>query len=156
MATIYEHDPICRNVLYTAVQAGHLNDVKTLVSKGFPITSDCFNWAITYGHLEMVQFLHSHGARITGESIGSAANGHLEILKYLCENGGLAYADDNYPIKIAAKKGYLEIVKYLHSQGADATADDEPLMLAGRAGHSEVVHFISACYNNEVKMIPLL
>ena len=48
----------------------------------------------------------------------ASENGHLEVVKYLVQNGADVAADDNYAIRWAAKKGHLEVVKYLVQNGA--------------------------------------
>ena len=50
--------------------------------------------------------------------IKASSNGHLEIVKYLHENGADITAQNNYAIKYANLNGHLEIVKYLYKYGA--------------------------------------
>ena len=44
----------------------------------------------------------------------SARNGHLNVVKYLYENGANIHAFDNWAIRYAAKHGHLEVVKFIH------------------------------------------
>jgi hypothetical protein len=46
----------------------------------------------------------------------SAANGHLEIVKYLAEQGADIHADNNFALQWSAYYGHLEIVEYLKSR----------------------------------------
>ena len=49
-----------------------------------------------------------------------AANGHLEVVKYLIERGADVHADnDYYALRYSAGKGHLEVVKYLIEKGAN-------------------------------------
>ena len=48
--------------------------------------------------------------------IQASINGHLETVKYLCQNGANVNEKDDYgytPLICASKNGHLEIVKYL-------------------------------------------
>jgi len=45
----------------------------------------------------------------------AAERGHLEVVKYLIENGANIHAADDYALRWAAYNGHLEIVKYLQS-----------------------------------------
>lgn len=49
-------------------------------------------------------------------AVGLAArNGHLEVVKYLHQNGADITADNNYAVRKAAANGHLEVVKYLQA-----------------------------------------
>ena len=48
-------------------------------------------------------------------------NGHLEIVKYLVEQGANIHILDEAPLRDACFYGYFEIVKYLVEQGAIIT-----------------------------------
>jgi ankyrin repeat protein len=76
----------------------------------------------------------------------AAANGHLEVVRYLCEAGAntdAARDDGATPLWMAAGKGHLEVVRYLCEAGgnADVAADGgvTPLCMAAQEGHLEVV-----------------
>jgi ankyrin repeat protein len=70
-------------------------------------------------------------------------NGHLQIVKYLVENGADIHAINDRPLRSASKHGYLEIVKYLVENGANIHAkDDEALTLASYNGRLNVVKYL--------------
>ncbi len=70
--------------------------------------------------------------------------GHLEVVKYLIENGTGAHTDDKeYAIGLASKYGHLEIVKNLVENGGDIHAyHNWSLRLASKYGHLEVVKYL--------------
>jgi ankyrin repeat protein len=81
--------------------------------------------------------------------IEAAANGHMEVVKLLIENG----ADVNLkgeawygPLHAAAAKGHLEVVKILLENGADVNIfhHNKPLHNAAMNGHIEVARILLA------------
>jgi len=89
----------------------------------------CFCWATEYEHLEVVKFLVENGANIHANNdlalCWAAENGYLEIVKYLVENGANIHANNDCALRWAAYKGHLEVVKYLIENGADIHADND-------------------------------
>ncbi|WP_104618359.1 ankyrin repeat domain-containing protein [Brachyspira murdochii] len=78
-------------------------------------------------------------------------NGHLEVVKYLLENGAnvnLKNITDVSALILASMDNHLEIVKYLLDKGADINAKDNygktALMYASEKGHSEVAKFLKS------------
>jgi ankyrin repeat protein len=121
-----------------AARGGHLKVLKYLQEQELihhpPVGLDLADYAVLNGHLEVLKYLREHGCCITKAAINAhitghpkvfqamppshalnalalvaAVNGHLEILKYLREQGcsidGIAIA--------AAVNGHLEVLKYL-------------------------------------------
>ncbi len=81
--------------------------------------------------------------------IEAAANGHLDVVKLLIENG----ADVNLkgeawygPLHAAAAKGHIEVVKILLENGADVNIfhQNKPLHDAAMNGHIEVAEILLA------------
>ena len=81
--------------------------------------------------------------------IEAAANGHLDVVKLLIENG----ADVNLkgeawygPLHAAASKGHIEVVKILLENGADVNIfqQNKPLHNAAMNGHIEVAEILLA------------
>jgi len=87
-----------------------------------------FGWVAYNGHLEIVKFLVENGANIHAVDDcalrWAAESGHLEVVKYLVENGANIHAKDNWALCWAARNGHLKIVKYLVENGADIHADN--------------------------------
>ena len=78
----------------------------------------------------------------------AAANGHLPVLKLLCEhllNGdvNIQNNEQNTPLHWASLNGHLECVKLLLAKGATATlrnaSGKSSVTLAGQADHEEVM-----------------
>lgn len=75
----------------------------------------------------------------------ASANGYLEVVKYLHENGADITAFGNYAVRSASKNGHLEVVKYLHENGADTAAFGSYVMkLALKNNNIEVVEYLKA------------
>ena len=73
----------------------------------------------------------------------ASRNGHLEMVKYLVENGADFRADDDYVVRWASRFGHLKVVKYLVEKGANFRADDNyAIRWASRNGHLEVVKYL--------------
>jgi len=79
----------------------------------------------------------------------AAIEGHLEVVKYLLENGANINAIGNLDyqsIHCAALEGHLEVVKYLLENGADINAKNsdgyQPIHCAVFEGHLEVVKYL--------------
>ena len=59
-------------------------------------------------------------------------------------------ANDNIAVRWASRYGHLEVVKFLVEQGADTSANDnEALKWASGKGHLEIVNFLNRRLNNE-------
>jgi ankyrin repeat protein len=74
----------------------------------------------------------------------SAEYGHINIVKYLVENGADIHARDDLALRISAENGHKKIVEYLTENGADIHArDDQALRLAAQNGHKEVAEYLT-------------
>lgn len=95
------------------------------------------------GNLEKVKLIHSYG-RIYHEAIIYASDrGHLEVVKFLLENGYYATEENNEPICVASCGGHEETVKLLLEYGADPKAkQNDPLICAGAKGYSKIVEIL--------------
>lgn len=73
----------------------------------------------------------------------AAQEGHLEMIKYLVEEGGNPRAQADQALFRAATEGHLNVVAYLLSLGADANAGDGlPLINAAHYGHLDVLKLL--------------
>ncbi len=79
--------------------------------------------------------------------------GHLDMIKYLVENGANIKVQNNIVLNEAVRKGRLDIIKYLMEQGIDITVDDnKALYWAASYNHAEIVKYLlenSATTTNE-------
>nr|XP_054753891.1 ankyrin-1-like [Lytechinus pictus] len=78
---------------------------------------------------------------------GAAAEGHIEVMKYLIQKGSDVNRDDEdgwTPFSAAVKNGHLEAVKHLLRKGAVQKRYDgmTPLYIAAQAGHLDVVKLL--------------
>ena len=82
----------------------------------------------------------------------AAENGHLEIVRYLCEAGAPLESDADYatggrtPLYIAAEEGHLETVRYLCEAGAAKDKGDNygttPLWIAASYDRLPIVRYL--------------
>jgi ankyrin repeat protein len=136
---------------------------KALVTSGY----ESLLHAAGYGDLPAVRLLVSAGARPGGARsadeladaaddqdrdftplLVSAAQGFLEVCKYLVEQGApvdRARRKGCTPLYIASQQGHLGVVEYLESQGADidkANDSATPVYIAAQNGFYDVVRFL--------------
>lgn len=138
------------NDLILACMSGNLSKVKHLIAKGIsvnPATSQLFyaplEMASVEGHLEIVKYLIDQGADVESSnnwSVRSACRrGHFDIVKYLVDKGADVTADDNNAIKMAVRANRLDIIKYLVAVGADP---DCAVEVALKLGYFEMVDYL--------------
>ena len=95
------------------------------------------------GRLDHVIILSNQGARDNNTITIAAANGHLNVLKYVVEKGAYIHFNEEAGLRYASKNGYLDVVKYLVEKGADIHAMwDFSLRHASDNGHLEVVRYL--------------
>ncbi len=162
--------------LSSAVHNGHLEVLKTLLKySGMDLTDFLCNQAINTGNVEMVRYFESNGFDVIhNENVlfNASKHGHLQLVKYLVENGANVHTENDealiyavqenkleivkylvevgkmdihngYMVYIAASNGYLDILKYLVKKGANFRYEDEaPLIRAAAYGHNEIVEYL--------------
>ncbi|KAJ3281874.1 hypothetical protein HK104_011223 [Borealophlyctis nickersoniae] len=71
-------------------------------------------------------------------------SGHVEVVKWCLESGGLdVHIRNDWALRRAARDGYLELVKLLLEKGADPHAEyEEALSGAAASAHLEVVRLL--------------
>jgi len=70
----------------------------------------------------------------------AARHGHLELIKWLCGEGG--FAMDRTVMALSARSGNLELVRWLRGEGCDWSADT--CMCAAEAGRTGVLQWLRA------------
>ena len=91
------------------------------------------------------QYLCKNGIDIADYVRWATENGHLDVVKYLHENGADITDRDNEAVICAAENGRLDVVKYLHEHGADITAQDNMAVRWAKIGGSqEIVDYLLA------------
>jgi ankyrin repeat protein len=72
--------------------------------------------------------------------------GHIEIVKYLVENGADIY-NDNKAFHLASFNGHFEIVKFFVEKGADINKKDNydinPFVYAFLGGHYDIFKYLA-------------
>lgn len=74
----------------------------------------------------------------------AAANGHIDVVKYLLEKGSDPTANYSFGLRWAARQGYYDIAKILLEAGADPNAvGNYALKMAINYGHKNIVKLLS-------------
>ncbi|CDM33992.1 hypothetical protein CBS147339_5685 [Penicillium roqueforti] len=127
-----ERTPICSDIVFAAVNSGHLAVMQVLIEAGYawddkrrryqdktPLTV-----AVNQGDARMVEYLLDKGAKPSRDDkplLESAAeNGHLETVKLLLERGA---EPQGSALSCAAGNGHVEVVEVLLDHGADPDPD---------------------------------
>ena len=95
----------------------------------FQDKNEALTFASQEGHIDIVKYLVENGADIHARNdwalIMASENGHLDIVKYLVNEGADIHVRKDWALRIASEKGHLDIVKYLVNEGADIHARDD-------------------------------
>jgi ankyrin repeat protein len=151
--------------LYYACLGGHLNIVKSLLSRNESINinikgpAECTPLYIASlkGYLEIVRFLLEKGAIVDkqneyGETplLIAVKNGHIEVIQLLLEKGVNVniqeYRFGDTALMLAVKNGYVEVVELLIKYGADINYRTKygvsAIYLALKYNYTEVVQLL--------------
>ena len=116
-----------------------------LINKGLN-TDFAIGFAASFGCFEILKCFLELGVDFNVDNNYavrySAANGHLNILKYLFEKG--AKDDNNRGLTLAAEYGRIDVVKFLLQHNSSRMYDDG-VKFACQFGHLEVVKIL---FNN--------
>jgi ankyrin repeat protein len=82
------------------------------------------------GHLEVVKYLVENGAdNINNPLRVSSENEHLSVVKYLVEKGADIHISDDYPLRVSVDNGNIDMVKFFISSGANLDASKGEALL---------------------------
>ena len=122
------------NAIQLAAKYGHLNMFKNL----------CGNNPLSMNHVSDAGIIHMKRAIHY-----AARNGHIDIVKYIVNNGVPANINDNFgknPLHYACKNGNISIVEFLIGHGSNINAPDlkgmTPVFYAIKCGHLDLVKFL--------------
>ena len=98
------------------------------------------------GNMKGLLLMQERGANVDEDEALSLAceNGHLNVVKYLVENGANIHVGIERPLRSACREGHLKVVKYLVEHGANIreTNDEYALVVAAEEGHLAVVQYL--------------
>lgn len=159
--------------LFNAAKDGDVDQVKQLLEKGADVNT-CIDGVKGSGPILMsvsdkgqvyiLEFIQRKKAdnddfkpeeliRSVSSLIIASSGGHLDVVKYLVNNGADVNAattgemGGNTALMEASTKGYLDIIKFLVDEGADINAvttfqGTTALMFASAMGHLDVVKYL--------------
>lgn len=121
-----------RFAILHAAEKGHLHILNYFFDNNLvdfnSFSEGVIRYAAIGGQLEIIKLFMSKGAEYGDNNAFelSAEYGHMDVLKFLEENGAVNKAEDyNDALHEAASQGRLDIVKYLISKGADIHYDND-------------------------------
>jgi len=122
------------------------NVYKTLLYKTYKY--DLLYMAAYHGKLNVIEWLNKQDIDIIDSDecwslLCAAQGGHLDIVKYLDDNGADLEVRDYRPMFYAAMNGHLDVVRYLYEKTKTTVGDQlVPAEEACEFGHTEVVKFL--------------
>jgi len=124
-----------------AAEQGNLEMVKYCIANECPIDESACAFAASNGHLEVLKYLREEGKAPwdSRTAAWAAENGHLHILEYLVERKYDKYNED--VCVCAAEYGHLDCLKYLH-ETAKAPWDEKAVREAQENNHTDCVQYL--------------
>lgn len=119
---------------------------KALLYKSYKY--DLLYMAAYHGKLSVIEWLNKQDIDIIDSDecwslLCAAQGGHLDIVKYLDDNGADLSVRDYRPMFYAAMNGHLDVVRYLYEKTKTTVGDQlVPAEEACKFGHTEVVKFL--------------
>jgi len=150
--------------LHLAARMGHLKIVKELIKAGAILRSGIGDLQIAamMGDLEKLRNTENGGLTVKDEFGNTllhyaAANGQIEVVKFLVENGLDVNVKNKYgltPLHMASECGFVDVAKYLVSKGADVNSKglqiDVLPFLDGCEKYCSVLPYLARSYNFDV------
>lgn len=100
---------------------GHVEVIEWIVSHDYGISGDILLGAAGAGHMALLQYVHEslddpHFCCVGGHMEAAAANGHLEVVRFLFKHRAACMDHDSGPSAFdrAVANDHLEIVQFLH------------------------------------------
>jgi hypothetical protein len=120
---------------------GNLEMIKYCVANKCPIDCGACAWAAKNGHLEVLKYLREEGKAPWDSTTArwAALNGHLHILEYLVERKYHRY--DERACYYAAVNGHLDCLKYLR-ETAKAPWNFRAVYYAHEKNHPECLQYL--------------
>ena len=127
--------------IHRAAEQCNLEMVKYCVANECPIDLSACAHAADGGHLEVLKYLceEAKAPWASGTASWAAANGHLHILEYLVERKFDKYSE--FACERAAKYGHLDCLKYLR-ETAKAPWDSWAVRRAHENNHPECLQYL--------------
>jgi hypothetical protein len=124
-----------------AANHGNMEMVKYCVANECPIDLSACAHAADGGHLEVLKYLceEAKAPWASGTASWAAANGHLHILEYLVERKYRKYTA--YACERAAESGHLDCLKYLR-ETAKAPWNSDAVRRAHENNHPECLQYL--------------
>ena len=115
---------------------------KVQLKVGGPLRTRAHSDVIMPGSVALAKWALAEGCPRQGSGYHNMAHcaaecGHLELMKWLCGEGGLAM--DDWVMKLAASSGNLELVQWLRGEGCPW--DSSTCWYAADKGHVEVLRW---------------
>ena len=149
---VLEHPEVCRNVAKGGNLEVLKHIGSNFKASSFPLDETTCAAAAEGGQLETLHWLHSNDCPWDHKTCANAAKGgHLDVLKYAIDHG--CPWDDMLVYHYAAANGHLEIMKFLKFDlGVDwAVAADCPSPHAAKGGHLEILKWMDA--NSDIPLM---
>ena len=139
--------------LLALTKVGNLDKIKEYLIDHPNSINPLMTCSSEYGHLEVVKFLIENGASVHFHHDSalrrSAEYGHLEVVKLLIKNGADIHINDDYPLVINAKKGNLNAVKYLIENGANIHAHNDYPLVVSALNDHKEIVQFLLCFYDE-------
>jgi len=112
-----------------AIKADDFEEVEDLMNSAYyerMYTSSEIN------HMKLVKFYLKHKKDISPFIRSASYNGHINVVKFILDNGGDIHYEEDIGLEMACENGELEMVKFLVLHGADKSKGFKTAITYGR------------------------